>query len=373
MSAIYLGIMTGTSLDAIDVAACRFHEEQVELIAFHSTDWPSDLRATLFELATSEYVRMDDIAKAHFRLAKEYDRAVRETLEVAKLAAKDVRAIGLHGQTVRHLPKDGATLQLGSGSALAAIGGIDVVSDFRAADVALGGEGAPLMPMFDFAFLRSDSVDRATLNIGGIANITWLPKNATIDDVVAFDTGPGNMLIDFLAQKHYGVPFDRDGKFASEGEVLKIELDRLLSHPYFKAQPPKTTGRELFGEKFIEGGLTNFEQSGYRREDAIATVTELTARSIGDALYAISKKNFELIVSGGGAYNKFLMQMIAFQLPNARVVSSDSVGIPANAKEAIAFAFFAKAFIEEIPVHLPKTTGASARVMLGSLSRSKRF
>jgi anhydro-N-acetylmuramic acid kinase len=373
MQHLYLGIMTGTSLDAIDVAACRFEGKRVQLVAFHSTRWPDDLRSLLFELATSEYVRMDDVAHAHFRLAKEYDRAVRETLEVAKIRSGDVRGIGLHGQTVRHLPKDGATLQLGSGAALAAVSGIDVVSDFRAADVALGGEGAPLMPMFDYAFLRNETSDRATLNIGGIANITWLPKNASIDDVVAFDTGPGNMLIDLLAQRCFGQPYDTDGAHARRGNILEENLKEMLSHPYFAQDPPKTTGRELFGERFIAATLDAIANGTLKAEDAIATMTEFTAKSIADALSKLSRSKFELIVSGGGAHNSFLMQRLAFHLQNASIVTSDALGIPANAKEAIAFAYFAKAFVEEIPIHLPKTTGASARVILGSLSCATRF
>lgn len=373
MSDIYLGIMTGTSLDAIDVAACRFDQGRVELLAFHSTPWPDDLRATLFELATSEYVKMDDVAISHFRLAKEYERAVHETLNAANLRPNDVRAIGLHGQTVRHLPKQGATLQLGSGAALAAISGIDVVSDFRAADVALGGEGAPLMPMFDYAFLCSTTIDRATLNIGGIANITWLAKSGSVNDVAAFDTGPGNMLIDLLANRLFGEPYDRNGDHARNGRILEPELQTLLSHPYFSTLPPKTTGRELFGERFIAQMVDAIAKGTLTAEDAIASVTELTARSIADALDGITRSTFELIVSGGGAHNAFLMERLAMHLPNASIMTSDRFEIPANAKESIAFAFFAKALVEELPIHLPRTTGASARVMLGSLSRSKRF
>jgi anhydro-N-acetylmuramic acid kinase len=378
MNDVYLGIMSGTSLDAIDVAACKFlpllKKEgaggwSLELLGFHSHPWPEKLRATLFELATAASVEIDALTKAHFDLATEYDTAVKETMQSCKITAQDVRAIGLHGQTVRHLPPH-ATLQLGSGPALAVLTGIDVVSDFRAADIALGGQGAPLVPMFDYAFLRSEEVSRLVVNIGGISNVTWIPRSAKTSDVIAFDTGPGNMLIDALALKYFGVAYDRDGEIARSGTIDEKLLGELLTDDYFKKSPPKSTGRELFGENFLARVHKRIEQNSLQPGDALATLTELTARSLAQCFNFVQAASpLEIIVSGGGARNTYMIERIRANTHDARVVSSDVYAIPANAKEAIAFAFFAKAFVEAIPIHLPHTTGASHRVTLGSLSR----
>ena len=317
---IYLGIMTGTSLDAIDIAACRFYQQStgerwsgIELIAFHSIEWPAPLREILMEIATSDRVEMDLLARTHFLLAHEYARAVREILEKSKLSANEIRAIGLHGQTVRHLPTPasvgegltavGATLQLGSGSALAALSGIDVVSDFRSADIALGGQGAPLVPMFDYWFLRSERINRLIVNIGGIANVTWLKANSSADEVIAFDSGPGNMLLDALTRKYFNMPFDLEGKIARVGKIDEGLLEEFLSHPYFGMQPPKSTGRELFSEKYIAVVHEKISDGKLRAEDAVATLTELTAMTISMSFELINGKKSpsEMIVSGGGA------------------------------------------------------------------------
>ena len=443
-SDIYLGIMTGTSLDAIDVAVCRFPkgdfpQARVQLLGFHSTPWPEDMRDTLMSLATSATVSMDLLVRSHFLLAKYYADAVDDTLSFMNLSAKDIRAIGLHGQTVRHLPitnrgitnygqpwlpelritnggtdsgvrgpgseaggsdfsdpgprtpepespirnsqfvirnspEIGATLQLGSGSALAALSGIDVISDFRSADVALGGQGAPLVPMFDYAFLRSETADRLIVNIGGIANVTWLPQHAKPEDVVAFDCGPGNMMIDSVTEKYFGEPFDRDGNHARKGTIDEALLVSLLSHPYFQQPPPKSTGRELFGETFLRAVYEKIEDGSLSSLDALATLTELTARSIVKSIPNVKDRPsaIEIIVSGGGAYNNYLCERISIDAGRATVLQSDVVGIPANAKEAIAFAFFAFAFLEDIPIHLPLATGAIHPAKLGSLSRGSR-
>ncbi len=379
---LYLGIMSGTSLDGIDVGLCRFSGKQIERIAFHDAEWPRDLRKQLLHLATAERIEMDDLVRAHFELAREYASAVETILRLAGISSSHIRAIGLHGQTVRHLPTapNPATFQLGSGSALAAITGIDVVSDFRAADIALGGQGAPLMPMFDHYFLHSDTTDRLIVNIGGIANVTWLPcmiddaRMGDHTDIIAFDCGPGNMLLDALAQRYFGKPFDENGAIARSGTIDRTILDEFLSNPYFKKPPPKSTGRELFSETFLANVNDNITSGKLRAEDALATLAELTARSILQSFDFIrtSSQNVEVIVSGGGAFNNYLLERIKKNASlNASISSSDDFGIPAKAKEAIAFAFFAKAFIEGLPIHLPATTGASRQTTLGSLSRGK--
>lgn len=365
--------MSGTSLDGIDVAISSFANTQITLSGFYSAEWPASLKDTLMELATAERVSMNVLTRTHFQLAEEYALAVEAALGEAAIPATSIRAIGLHGQTVRHLPSapTPATFQLGSGAALAAITGIDVVSDFRSADMAAGGQGAPLVPMFDYRFLRSNSLDRLIVNIGGIANVTWLPRNAREEDVIAFDSGPGNMLLDSIARQYYNLPFDRNGELANSGKIDEAVLSELLSHPYFKTAPPKSTGRELFSQHFLSAINQKITDGNLSPNDALATLTEFTARSVAQSLEFVNAKsdNMEIIVSGGGAFNGFLLNRISANAPNANVRTSDAYGIAPKAKEAIAFAYFAKAFIEQIPIHLPATTGASRHVTLGSLSR----
>jgi anhydro-N-acetylmuramic acid kinase len=392
---LYLGIMSGTSLDGIDVAACRFDGKHIDLLVFHSVEWQPGLRERIMELATAERIDMNDLVRAHFELAREYATAVEAILRESDISSSHIRAIGLHGQTIRHLPSIstsplapllhkergiGATLQLGSGAALAAITGIDVVSDFRAADIALGGQGAPLVPMFDYYFLRSDSTDRLIVNIGGIANVTWLPRmiahaaHAEASDVIAFDCGPGNMLLDSITRHHFGKPYDENGDIARTGKIDQAFLDEFLSNPYFALPPPKSTGRELFSENFLDGLNEKIADRKLLPQDALTTLTELTALSIMRSFEFLQTKSseIEIIISGGGAFNTFLLErMKANALSYTNVSSSDDFGIPAKAKEAIAFAFFAHAFVEAIPIHLPKTTGASRQTTLGCLSRGK--
>ncbi len=396
MSDLFLGIMTGTSLDAIDIAVCRFEKNSVELIGSHTSAWNSELREILLSLASSELVSLDLLTRTHFALARSYSEAVSACLQKLNLSPANIRAIGLHGQTIRHLPTPasiikslppiGATFQLGSGSALAALCGIDVVSDFRSGDVALGGQGAPLVPMFDARFLRSDKRTRLVTNIGGISNVTYLPIAGSVEHTVAFDTGPGNMIMDGIARHSLGKPFDDAGKIAATGTVHEALLDTLLAHPYFAIAPPKSTGREIFGSEFLNIFIEEIKSGKLTVQDALATATELTARSIVLAFQWLPKKALslstnnsdtsdsavisnvdEIIISGGGAFNIFLIERLR-TLARCEALLSDSFGIPAQWKEAIAFAFFAKAFITREPIHIPSTTGASHTILLGSLS-----
>jgi anhydro-N-acetylmuramic acid kinase len=372
-SDLFIGIMTGTSMDAIDIVIARF-DSSAHVISEYSSPIQSELRKTLLDLATKKETEIDLFVITHFRLAQEYADAVKQALVQATLSPSDIRAIGLHGQTIRHLPKQGATFQLGSGPALAALTGIDVVSDFRSADVALGGEGAPLVPMFDYHFLRSNSVNRIILNIGGIANMTFLPAGCGEEDVIAFDSGPGNMIIDALAKKYFKKDFDASGSFARGGEPDIELLSELISNQYFTQAPPKSTGRELFGEQFTEIFNKNIGKNSLTPQNAIRTATELTAVSIAEAMLflpqqIVKKHPTEIIASGGGVKNTFLCERIKELLPEMTFHISYEFGIPSQAKEALAFAWFAKAFLDGEHIHLPKTTGASKKILLGSLAR----
>jgi len=372
---LYIGIMTGTSMDAIDVVIAGF-ENFPKVVSEHSSPINSDLRKTLLDLATKKEMDIDLFVQSHFVLAKEYAKAVDGALKKSKISSTDIRAIGLHGQTIRHLPKQGATFQLGSGAALAALTEINVVNDFRSGDIALGGEGAPLIPMFDYHFLKSNDVNRILLNIGGIANLTFLPVGCLEENVIAFDSGPGNMVIDALMLEYFHKPFDREGNMAKSGNIDIEFLSELLSDQYFSRKPPKSTGRELFGEPFIESFKKHIGKNSLSVSDAIRTATELTAVSISNAMKffpqdILQKYPTEIIASGGGVKNTFLCEQIKELLPGMKFRISDEIGIPSQAKEALAFAWFAKAFLENEYIHLPKTTGASRRIILGSLSKGE--
>ncbi len=364
--------MTGTSIDAVDVVIARFTSTP-EVLFHYEHPIPSDLATIILEFATAENVNLDLLTRSHFLLAELYAEAVRSALEESHIQAKDIRAIGLHGQTIRHVPKRihisnalpevGGTFQLGSGSALASLTGIDVVNDFRSADVALGGQGAPFVPMYDHHFLRSENIARIALNLGGIANITYLPPKS--ETVIAFDTGPGNMLIDAVVKKRFGIPYDENGSLARMGEVDDTSLTEMLDEPYFALVPPKSTGRELFDVSFANRFTDDLSS-----HNALTTLTELTAKSIALSLDFLPKQDaFEIIASGGGVRNTFLMERIAANIPNAHVHRSDEFGIPSQSKEALAFAWFAKACIYDEIIHLPSTTGATKAVILGVIAK----
>jgi anhydro-N-acetylmuramic acid kinase len=365
---LYIGIMSGTSLDGIDVALCRFPAAaKVDLLHHRTYDWPGELRARLSELVSADEFSVDELTTLNFELAQAYAAAAGQLLEESGKTPEDIRAIGMHGQTIRHLPGT-ATWQIGSGPALAAMSGIDTVHDFRSADVALGGQGAPLVPMFDLIFLHSPEKDRLVTNIGGITNVTYIPKSGDHDQVIAYDTGPGNMIIDTLAQRWFDRPYDNDGEIAKSGRVNEDVLQSFLAHPYFVLDPPKSTGRELINSDF----LPRFSHllNAIPAEDLVATATELTARTLSDASNKLGMP-VELVLSGGGAKNGYLVERIQAQLQHgSSVVLSHELGIDAQAKESIAFAFFAKARIDEQLIHLPKTTGALRKILLGSVAKA---
>ena len=381
---LYIGIMSGTSLDGIDVALARF-SNSVEFVAHNAYPFSSEVRDLLYHIATTRQIDLDLFVRSHFLLARLYADAVNETFKTNNLKREDIRAIGLHGQTVRHLPAPdkvtgdtqpiGATFQLGSGPAVAALTGIDTVSDFRSGDVALGGEGAPLVPMFDSVFLGSDDTTRIALNIGGISNITVIAPTKSNVPIIAYDTGPGNMIIDELSRRYYHKAYDDNGEIAANATTNERLLSEMLSHPYFQMLPPKSTGRELFGSQFLTHIATAIDSGAISDADAIRTATELTVRSIANEIlrYAsLYSPMCDLIVSGGGVHNNFLMSRLQELLPMCRIMRSDEFGIPSQAKEAIAFAFFAKAFLEKNIIHQPSTTGASEKIILGSLSHGKQ-
>lgn len=364
---LILGLMSGTSHDGVDAALVSFVRSRPRLVKHTHIAYPPALRqgiASAFEGSTEAVCRLN------FALGEAFARAALRCLREAGVAPPEVEAVASHGQTIHHIPprgrRPGSTLQIGEPAVIAQRTGIKVVSDFRTADMALGGQGAPLVPFADHVLFRS----RATCcvqNLGGIANVTVVTP--AIDEVFAFDTGPGNSLIDEAMRALFGKPMDRGGKVARKGKPDARLLSRLLGLPYFRKRPPKSTGRETFGSEMLKAILARSRKM--RPEDVAATLTHFTARSIKDAYarFVFPKHDVkEVILSGGGARNTFLVGLLREELSPARVKLIDEFGIPAEAKEAMSFAILANETLRGRPSSLPRVTGASRAAVLGKIT-----
>lgn len=350
------GIMSGTSLDGIDVAIVEIRGRRIETIGFQTTPYAPAVRQAILALSTPE-----TLSYWNFQLAELYARAV---LRAVKKFGP-VELIGCHGQTVYHVGGK-HTLQIGEPAVLAQRTGVPVVSSFRARDIAAGGEGAPLVPYVDYLLFRHPTRTRVALNIGGIANITVLLPRTEPGTVVAFDTGPGNMVIDALAREYSGgkLSYDRGGKIAESGKVNALLLDELLADSYYRRKAPKSAGREQYGAEFVD----RLKKPGLPLEDLVATATVLTAATIAKAVSRSAGEAGDLIVSGGGVHNPRIMSHLCGFLPGFAVSTSTDHGIDADAKEAIAFAVLAAETWHRKPSNLPSATGAGSPVVLGSIT-----
>jgi anhydro-N-acetylmuramic acid kinase len=356
------GIMSGTSLDGIDVAIVDIDRTRIDTIAFRSLPYARKTRELLLSVSNAD-THTAMISRLNFALGDLYAKALIETARKARIAMDSIQLIGCHGQTIFH--ERGNSLQIGEAAVIAERTGIPVVSNFRARDIAAGGQGAPLVPFFDFRMFRDKKRKRIALNIGGIANITVIPPGARLEDVLAFDTGPGNMVIDQLVSEYTRgrATFDREGKIASAGEPGARLLADLLRDPYYSKKPPKSAGREQYGSAFVE----RMKASRLDFPDLIATATLLTVLTIARS---IGPEPGDLIVSGGGVHNRFLIDHLAAYLPNMRTATTADYGVDADAKEAIAFALLAHETWHGRPSNVPSATGAKRAVILGDLTKS---
>ncbi len=361
---LYIGLMSGTSVDGVDGVLVRLGDGQPPVVqASASLPMPADLRHELLALNQSGDDELARAALAANSLARLYAQAVAALLQHAGVAAGDVAAIGAHGQTVRHRPDLGYTVQLNAPALLAELTGIDVVADFRSRDVAAGGQGAPLVPPFHAAIFGAPQ-GRAVLNLGGIANVTLLePGHAPR----GFDTGPANVLLDGWCQRHLGQAYDADGRWAATGQVLAPLLEQLISsEPWFALPPPKSTGRDLFNMQWLDERLAAFDGPKPAPQDVQATLQRLTARTVANAIDAAAASTQEVFVCGGGARNTGLMRELAYCLQRP-VRPTDALGVPAQEVEALAFAWLAQAFMQRRPAGLPAVTGARGPRILGAL------
>lgn len=400
--------MSGTSADGIDASLVEISgngiHTKITILDFETYPYDETTRAAILETCNPNTGTVDQICQLNFHLGKLFADAAKSIANKARVPLTDIDLIGSHGQTIHHLPgstvkrpvtpyengiggqgsgvrdrtgKAGSvlrsTLQIGEPSVIAQETGVTTVADFRPRDVAAGGQGAPLVPYVDFLLFRNKEKGRALQNIGGIANVTVLPRDGTIHDVIAFDTGPGNMIIDRIVElitdnvSH----FDEGGKLAAKGKVSDRLLAPLLAHPYLSTPPPKTTGREAFGKLFADNLYKDAVRSGTDRLDILATVTAFTARAITDSYqqWILPKYHIaEVIVSGGGSHNETLIKFMAHYFPpSMKIHSIDRFGIESNAKEAIAFAILANETISGNPNNIPGVTGARESVIMGKI------
>ena len=375
-----LGIMSGTSADGIDVALVRVGERKASLENFAAFPFPPGVQKEIIKLGEGRPVTTGEISQLNFLLGEIFAGAALAACRKFRVAPAEIDVIGSHGQTVFHQGTPAAfhgrrvasTLQIGEPSVIAARTGITTVGDFRPADMAAGGQGAPLVPFVDFLLYRHPRMGRVALNIGGIANVTVIPAGAKLKDIFAFDTGPGNMVIDALVRRFTRgrKGFDRNAEMAAKGKLLPGLLQTLLREKYFSKLPPKTAGREQYGERYLRALLSHREARHARPEDLIRTATNLTALSILDAfhhLIAPKARIGELIVSGGGAHNPLLMAQLGCGLNGVRVRMADELGVPGDAKEAFAFAVLAYETLRKRPANVPGATGAKKAVVLGKV------
>jgi anhydro-N-acetylmuramic acid kinase len=382
---IVAGVMSGTSADGIDVALVRLgarSRRRFELLGHAEYPYPKKVRAAVLAAMNSSRASVADLSRLNFLLGEFYSDAVLATERQFRI---EVDLVGCHGQTIYHQGerqpflghKLAATWQTGEAAIVAARVGVPVVSDFRPADLAAGGKGAPLVPFLDYMVFRDARAGRIVQNIGGIANLTAIPASAAASNVIAFDTGPGNMVIDAVTEKLFGQPFDRDGRIAAFGKVLDQVVRGILQRRFFRQEPPKTAGREEFGREFVREFLRSCGRR--RRQDVVATATALTAKSIADALRRFVVKNsnsapkqafHEMILSGGGTKNSTLVAMLTGELAplGLRLRVSDELGLPSAAKEAAAFAVLAQETWYRRASNIPSATGARRAAVLGKIS-----
>lgn len=361
----YLGLMSGTSADAVDLILVDFSQNNSKLIGSHSLPLTHDIRQQIYSLAATGYDEIDRLGQLDRQLGEIFAEAIIQLLDKLNLTPQQIAAIGSHGQTIRHRPpgtrEHTFTLQIGDPNTIAEKTGITTVADFRRRDVAAGGQGAPLVPAFHQAIFQSEFIDRAVVNIGGMANITWLPTSGR---TLGFDTGPGNVLMDSWALQHLGTAYDADGGWAASGKINAALLEEFLSHDFFNQSPPKSTGRELFNLDWLNLMLRG---KTLQAADVQATLLALTAQSIVNDINKLRTGACELYICGGGAYNLRLMEELSRLLPQAQVATTEALGVSPQWVEAMAFAWLARQTMLRKSGNLPAVTGANREVILGGV------
>jgi anhydro-N-acetylmuramic acid kinase len=363
------GIMTGTSVDAIDIATCditsKGDRQTISLLSFTSAPFQEETRLLIHRCMSGD-ANMQELCDMPFVLAREFAERVSDHIDASGVRPE---VVAVHGQTLWHHPP-ASTWQAFAGPALSALTGMTVIHDFRSADVAIGGQGAPLVPIYDHAMYADDTVSRVALNIGGMANMTILTAGVSSERVIAFDSGPGNVWIDGATRLTYGKSFDTNGSIARAGSVLRPFLAELTSLPYFLLDPPKSTGRELFTMQELKRLVTKYSHPSSPLEDVVTTLTELTAWSIVDHLRRYAAETDEVVVSGGGSQNTYLMERLSALSSEMASRWTFRIDTQWAAKEAMAFAYLGWRTLQGLPGNIPSVTGAERPVVLGTIARA---
>ncbi|HDR4706276.1 MULTISPECIES: anhydro-N-acetylmuramic acid kinase AnmK [Bacillus cereus group] len=374
------GVMSGTSLDGIDVALVRIEgsgvDSKVKLIHFTTVPFRNDIKSEIQQALSIENSNVQLICSLNFKLGLCFANAVKEVCKEANFSLEQLDLIGSHGQTIYHQPKPegnmiASTLQIGEPAVIAYDTNTTVISNFRTMDMAAGGQGAPLVPYSEVILYRDPSKNRLLQNIGGISNVTVIPSQKSDQNVIAFDTGPGNMIIDEVCQRLFQLPYDQNGEIAKQGRVVDEILTYCMNHPFLKMNPPKSTGREQFGEEFVSQLLKRYEK--HSKENILTTVTMFTASSIVHHYKEFILPYYEIdevILGGGGSYNNTLVEMIRYGLKDEKctIFIQEDIGYSSEAKEAIAFAILANETYHRNPSNVPSATGAKQSVVLGNIT-----
>lgn len=373
MSDIYIGVMTGTSMDGVDIVAASF--DPLQLHATLTVPFDPDLQDQLMALTLPDDNEIDRMGKADVALASMIGHGINQLIAENQIDRSKIKAIGSHGQTIRHRPEHGFTLQIGDPNIITELTKIPVVSDFRRRDMAAGGQGAPLVPAFHQALFQHAAIDRVILNLGGIANVSILPANQP-EKVYGFDTGPANILMDAWCERYTGHPYDDNGDWAAYGTPIRSLMDRLYAHEFFSKEPPKSTGREDFNLEWLDQQLSDwrndilYNELEDTPENIQATLAKLTVRAIQKAIYRSGLENGEVYVCGGGAYNSHILEQLRWRLRKHHwaVQTTDVLGLSPTWVEATAFAWLAMRFVKQLSGNLPAVTGARGLRILGSIT-----
>ena len=377
----YIGLMSGTSLDGLDIAYCSidgfYTTTSVDLLAYKEVSMPKELKEKIQYACDKEGAHTDDICSLNFEIATWFGESTKQFMKEYDISCDEVDAICSHGQTVYHIPNSEnghvrSTLQLGEPAVIAWITGCRVISDFRSMDMAVGGEGAPLVPYADYLLYRSNEIRRVLVNIGGISNVTYLDKGCNEEEVTAFDTGPGNMMIDEAMRYFFAKEYDENGVVARSGKIVNELFNELQKEQYICDAPPKSTGRELFGKQRVQKVLVKYKEEG---KDIVTTLTHFTAWSIAENIHRFLEKDGkvdEVIVSGGGAHNRYLLELIQYYMQDSKVITQEDLGYSSDAKEAICFAILGNETLHLHYSNMKSATGAKEKVILGNITPAVR-
>lgn len=371
-----IGLMSGTSLDGVDAALVRIENEKFNLEKFITLNYDATFKKKIMRSLNDNTAVLSEICSLNFELGYKFLEAINLLLKDSRFCYDDISFVASHGQTIWHNPKTKgdlvpSTLQIGEPSVITYHTNITTISNFRTMDIAAGGEGAPLVPMSEFMLFRSDIEDIILQNIGGVANLTYLKKNAKIDDVVAFDTGPGNIMIDYFVNKYFNLPYDPDGKIASSGVVIAEIFNELIKDEFIDKAPPKSTGREQYNQSFMEGLATRHNFDKYQKEDIVTTITEFTVYGMVRNYNKYIKNYDKVILSGGGSHNLYILKRMKQLLQGKSVLTQEDLGFNSDAKEAIAFVVLGYLTLNNRTSNVRSATGAASEVILGNITPRK--